>query len=120
MMENWGFIYVENLVWLKQDVNNKLAKQEYSYFRKSKKTLLIFKNADGLELRHQRNPDVVFDFVRERKTHQLDIMLTPCIGYQQNIGNVEEKPEFVYHIIETLLPNSKYDGKSGDFKLMEL
>mmetsp|Transcript_2503 Transcript_2503/g.3308 ORF Transcript_2503/g.3308 Transcript_2503/m.3308 type:complete len:424 (-) Transcript_2503:40-1311(-) len=106
MMENWGFQYVENLVWLKQDVNNKIAKQEYSYFRKSKKTLLIFKNADGLELRHQRNPDVVFDFVRER--------------YQQNVGNVEEKPEFVYHIIETLLPNSKYDGKSGNFKLLEL
>lgn len=42
-MEKWGFTYVENLVWIKQDVNSKIVYQEYRYFKKSKISLLIFK-----------------------------------------------------------------------------
>src|SRR4051812_40892793 len=82
-MDKCGFVYVENLVWVKQEVNNTLVTQPYKYFRRSKTSLLIFRTVscsslqqkvtemkgegNGLELRHQRNPDVVFDFVREDK-----------------------------------------------------
>jgi hypothetical protein len=57
--------------------------------------------ASNIELRHQRNPDVVFDYVREDKA------LT------------EDKPQFVYQIIETLLPTANYDEQTG-IKLLEL
>jgi len=101
LMESWDFTYVENLVWVKQTPNNQIAKQDYKYFCRSKTSLLIFKKGDGLELRHQRNPDVVFDFIRDDK------------------GLSEDKPEFVYTVIETLLPNARFDEKTG-IKLLEL
>jgi hypothetical protein len=43
-----------------------------------------------LELRHQRNPDCEFDFIKPR--HDDDL--------------TETKPEFIYDIIETLLPTA--------------
>jgi hypothetical protein len=43
-----------------------------------------------LQLRHQRNPDVVYDFVRSDK------------------GLTEDKPDFIYHTIETLLPTARH------------
>jgi len=104
IMSQWGFLYVENLVWVKQSVNNQPMRQEYKYFSKSKHSLLFFRKsgADGIELRHQRNPDVVFDFIRNDK------LLT------------EDKPEFVYHVIETLLPTANYDQETGKGKFLEL
>lgn len=57
--------------------------------------------SSNIELRHQRNPDVVFDYVREDKLLN------------------EDKPQFVYQIIETLLPTANYDEKTG-IKLLEL
>jgi hypothetical protein len=66
-MAKFGFVYVENLVWVKQTTNNWTERQDYRYFRKSKMTLVLFRKGDGIELRHQRNPDVVFDYVRNDK-----------------------------------------------------
>lgn len=96
------FTYVENLVWVKMEPNNETATQDSTYYRKSKMSLLIFRKGDGLELRHQRNPDVIFDFVRNDKE------LT------------EDKPEGVYHTIETLLPTANYDETLGSGRLLEL
>jgi hypothetical protein len=62
----WGFRYVENFVWVKQNSNNTIAKQPSQYFAKSKLTCLILRKDDKngkIDLRHQRNPDVQFDFV---------------------------------------------------------
>jgi hypothetical protein len=108
ILMNWGFIYVENLVWVKKGVNNKFVTQPYPYFKRTKLSLLIFRRPSDvmhdrffarcfgfdwigycafwascvqcgvlclilivsqkpLELRHQRNPDVCFDFVRDYK-----------------------------------------------------
>jgi len=102
IMNKLKFTYVENLVWVKQSVNNRVITQNYKYFKKSKASLLIFKKGEGIELRHQRNPDVVFDFVR------------------QNKGITEDKPDFVYRVIETLLPTAQYDEPTDTCKLLEL
>jgi N6-adenosine-specific RNA methylase IME4 len=117
-MSGWGFLYVENLVWVKKSVNNKIVTQPYKYFARSKESLLIFrkfcrgneshpssKKDWHLELRHQRNPDVIFDFLRS-KSHGVLVD--------------EEKPEFTYNIIETLLPDANYDAALGRGQFLEL
>ena len=53
-------------------------------------------------MRHQRNPDVTFDFVRNDK------------------GLTEDKPDFVYHVIETLLPTANFDEKTNSGKMLEV
>lgn len=98
IMEKFKFNYVENLVWVKVDKNatekvggletltdfstNLLEKQPGFPFASSHLTLLMFRKVSSgkLELRHQRTCDVVFDFEKPR-------------GY-------------VYHMIETLLPEA--------------
>mmetsp|Transcript_25139 Transcript_25139/g.35221 ORF Transcript_25139/g.35221 Transcript_25139/m.35221 type:complete len:168 (-) Transcript_25139:27-530(-) len=103
MAEKWGFEYVENIVWVKMQANNKLARQDHQYFKKSKSHVFIFRKGEKLELRHQRNPDVIFDFVRTTSS-----------------TNEEEKPEFLYKIIETLLPTACYNEQTKRGKLLEL
>jgi len=106
IMSKWGFFYVENLVWVKHTVNNKNVHQPYKYFKKSKMTLLIFrkiKEGEKMELRHQRNCDVLFDFVTGLKSE-----------------NQENKPTFIYTIIETLLPEAEYKESTKCGKFLEL
>lgn len=98
VMEKFKLNYVENLVWVQVDKKkieavggleglkdfstDLLRKQPGSPFACSHMTLLMFRKASNakLELRHQRTCDVVFDF---------------------------EKPKnYVYHMIETLLPEA--------------
>ncbi|KAI9203741.1 uncharacterized protein BJ171DRAFT_568837 [Polychytrium aggregatum] len=99
--QSWGFRYVENFAWIKKYVNNKIARQPYKYFCKSKTTCLIFRKEGEIEMRHQRNPDCEFDFIKPE---------TP--GDPR-----EQKPPYIYTVIETLLPEaSRGDGD----KLLEL
>lgn len=91
-LEAQEFYYVENMCWVMldenmkegtyssynslevektrlQDVTPAFVRQDYTYLKKSKKTLLMFRrtsDATGpnrLELRHQRTGDVVFDWL---------------------------------------------------------
>ncbi|CAG8539339.1 9115_t:CDS:10 [Paraglomus occultum] len=103
--DKWHFRYVENFCWVKKHINNQIVKMPYKYFRKSKLTLLVFRKEGDIELRHQRNPDCCFDFVKPRT----EDMLT------------EEKPRIIYDIIETLLPQAAYstENSNGD-RLIEL
>jgi len=41
--EKWRFKYVENMAWVQQTVNNRLRREDYKYFQKSKLSLLIFR-----------------------------------------------------------------------------
>lgn len=66
IVAKWGFKYVENFCWIKKNINNQINRDEYKYFNKSKLSLLIFRKEGEIELRHQRNPDCVFDFIRPR------------------------------------------------------
>ncbi|KAI8642199.1 MT-A70-domain-containing protein [Parasitella parasitica] len=96
---DWGFKYVENYCWIKKNINNTIYKDASNYFCKSKLNLLIFKKEhdkrNKVEIRHQRNADCVFDFVRPLGLSQL----------------TETKPAHVYNVIETLLPASVQDSK---------
>ncbi|ORZ21199.1 hypothetical protein BCR42DRAFT_368925 [Absidia repens] len=104
--KDWGFKYVENFCWIKKNINNHIAQQPFEYFRKSKLSLLIFRKEGEIELRHQRNPDCVFDFIKPMLPDEIS----------------ESKPAFMYQIIETLLPQAVYHPElnpNGN-KLIEL
>ncbi|KAI9484963.1 hypothetical protein BDB00DRAFT_96075 [Zychaea mexicana] len=90
--ESWGFKYVENFCWIKKNINNQIHKGEYRYFNKSKLSLLIFRKEGDIELRHQRNPDCVFDFIKPMLPGEI----------------TESKPAFMYDVIETMLPTAVY------------
>ncbi|KAI9226676.1 MAG: hypothetical protein DHS80DRAFT_32484 [Piptocephalis tieghemiana] len=89
----WGFRYVENICWVKLDAAHQRIHDGLStVIGESKMTLLILRKEGDLELRHQRNPDVVFDFVAPRPPGQIR----------------DRKPDFLYKVIETLLPGAKW------------
>ena len=88
------------------DVHPAFVKEDYQYIRKSHKTLLMFrrmhkKNGNPLELRHQRTCDVCFDFVD-----------TDVNNYKPN--------EYLYKLIETLLPQAQIDEEKKHIRLVEL
>eukprot|EP01027_Heterolobosea_sp_BB2_P015772 GEZU01022553.1.p1 GENE.GEZU01022553.1~~GEZU01022553.1.p1 ORF type:complete len:117 (-),score=14.77 GEZU01022553.1:91-441(-) len=95
-MERNKFVFVESFIWVKTLTNNKFCMEEYPLFQKSKLALHIFKrdNAETkkIPIQHQRNPDVYFDFVRGER----------------------DRPEFVYQMIETMLPKSVENYKCMD------
>jgi N6-adenosine-specific RNA methylase IME4 len=89
-MQGHGFNYIENLCWVTEEANHSYRNDDYKYLATSHKTLLLFKKHNEItrkmDIRHQRNPDVVFAIVRE------DVP--------------REKPGYIYHMIETLLPSA--------------
>ncbi|KAG0328691.1 hypothetical protein BG004_002479 [Podila humilis] len=106
LAEQWEFRYVENFCWIKKNVNNVIAREPSPYFNSSKLSCLIFRKEGDVELRHQRSPDCVFDFIKPGNVNTLS----------------EEKPKFMYELIETLLPQAVYSeaaNPNGD-KMMEL
>ncbi|KAJ3159469.1 hypothetical protein HDU86_001787 [Geranomyces michiganensis] len=106
--EGWGFRYVENFAWIKRERNNQIARQSSRYFNKSKTTCFIFRRetkTGDVELRHQRSPDCEFDFIKP-----------PLPGQ-----TVEEKPDFIYNVIETLLPQAVYSaGNTAGDRMLDL
>ncbi|KAJ3152053.1 hypothetical protein HDU89_001700 [Geranomyces variabilis] len=106
--EGWGFRYVENFAWIKRERNNQIARQPSRYFNKSKTTCFIFRRemkTGDVELRHQRSPDCEFDYIKP-----------PLPGQ-----SVEEKPDFIFNVIETLLPQAVYSaGNAGGDRMLDL
>ena len=96
----WGFKYAESLSFVKRTTANRMVVEPSGDpFASSKETLLCFRKtapkvADRLELRHQRNQDVVFDFARRHK----------------GVAKVE-KPRFIWDVLETMLPHEKEESK---------
>lgn len=98
------FIEVEKTVSI--DVSPAYIREESTFLRKSKKTLLMFrrlqkKNQNPLELRHQRTCDVCFDFK------------------DQNTANYKPN-DYIYKLIETLLPKSMVDEEKKHLRMIEL
>eukprot|EP00842_Homolaphlyctis_polyrhiza_P002314 jgi/Hompol1/3083/HPOL_001558-RA len=118
--EKWEFRYVENIAWIKKIVDNRIAKQPYRYFNRSKTTCLIFRKEGETELRHQRNADCEFDFIKPGYVdHDVGNLIASRI---QKYGDTltEPKPKFVYDVIETLLPNAVYSANNqGADQLLE-
>ncbi|KAI8067162.1 hypothetical protein BC940DRAFT_333741 [Gongronella butleri] len=108
LTKTWGFKYVENFCWIKKRINNQIARDPYRYVNKSKLSLLIFRkeNDNTTDLRHQRNPDCLFDFVQPLDPDEIS----------------EHKPDFIYTVIETLLPTAIYhpDENPHGERLLEL
>ena len=93
LMYEHKFAYVENLTWVQLAANNAISRRASPCVRRGHHTLYIFRKLSEasrkIELKHQRSPDVVLDFMR------VDAR-----------GNLRA-PEEVYTSIETLLPNGK-------------
>lgn len=98
-MAKWGYTYIENLTWVWMAANNDILTLPSRFVGASHLTLYMFRVTDGsgkgIELRHQRNPDVTFDCVAAAEGEPMGI------------------PEETYVAIETLLP-------TGKGKLLEL
>ncbi|KAK3828908.1 MAG: hypothetical protein J3Q66DRAFT_307300 [Benniella sp.] len=105
LAEKWEMRYVENFCWIKRSLNNDIVHERSPYFNSSKLTLLIFRKEGDIDIRHQRSPDCVFDFVKPDNPNELS----------------EEKPMFMYELIETLLPQAVYSesNPNGD-RMLEL
>ena len=107
-----GFEYVENLAWITMAVNNTFLPnngnahdvgdgqpaRERGIVPRVKHTLFIFRRksanraASGhIQLRHQRNPDIIFDMAAPFSGAAADGPLFPAR---------------VFHVLETLLPQS--------------
>ncbi|KAI7817663.1 hypothetical protein BC939DRAFT_415875 [Gamsiella multidivaricata] len=105
LAERWKLRYVENFCWIKTNVNNQIVCEKSAYFNSSKLSLLIFRKEGEIDIRHQRSADCVFDFIKPGNPSELS----------------EEKPAFMYDLIETLLPQAVHSesNPNGD-KMMEL
>eukprot|EP01083_Nonionella_stella_P072415 195296_1 len=104
LMKSWEFIYIETMVWIKKNINNRFAAQPSTILNRSKATMLMFRrkwnparhggqkepDEAHLELRHQRTSDVFCDFIRRDK----------------ETGEELKPDEFTHKLVETLLPTS--------------
>jgi hypothetical protein len=114
VMRKWGFEYAEGYSAVTKRVNNTFGTQRGAngVFRSTKHSLIIGRKkkkseesgGDQLELRHQRNPDVNFEFRKRFATG----------------AAVGERSEFMYRIIETMLPKARYDEETGTGKFLQL
>lgn len=87
MMQQWGYDFVDEIVWVKSTVNRRLAKGHGYYLQHAKETCLVGKKGDlGAKLCKNVSCDVIF---AERR------------GQSQ-------KPEEIYELIEQLIPNGRY------------
>ncbi|KAI9004420.1 MT-A70-domain-containing protein [Hyaloraphidium curvatum] len=104
--KKWDCRYVENFAWVKKHLNNRIVTEESTYFRRSKLTCLIMRKAGEIEMRHQRSADCEFDFLKPRHARAL----------------TDEKPVFLYEVIETLLPQAIETAEPAHrrFRLLEL
>ncbi|KAJ1729031.1 hypothetical protein LPJ61_003723 [Coemansia biformis] len=87
LMKQWGYTYVDDIAWVKQTVNRRMAKGHGYYLQHAKETCLVGKKgADPPNLCRSVASDVIFS---ERR------------GQSQ-------KPEEMYEIIEQLVPGGNY------------
>jgi hypothetical protein len=83
-----GFKYVENLCWIRKGLDNRIRQDASTngILAESKQTLLILKKdpTSQIKLRHQRNPDCIFDYgVQGRKPDArvydvIETLIKPC------------------------------------------
>ncbi|KAF9097829.1 hypothetical protein BGX29_007900 [Mortierella sp. GBA35] len=87
LMRKWGYSYVDDITWVKQTVNRRMAKGHGYYLQHAKETCLVGKKGeDPPNCRHSIGSDVIFS---ERR------------GQSQ-------KPEELYELIEELVPDGRY------------
>lgn len=88
LLSNWGYSFVDEIVWVKTTVNRRLAKGHGYYLQHAKESCLV-----GVK----GNPPVS-DALRESIG---DLILAERRGQSQ-------KPEEIYQMIERLIPSGRY------------
>lgn len=97
MAEAWGCKYVENLTWVHLAPSGQVASGPARFTRRSHSTLILGRRgSQELELRHQRNADVI---------------IAPALGDGRF-------PDAVREMLETLLPD--VGGGDGGPRLLEV
>jgi len=93
LMQKQGFAYVENLTCVWMQPNNTIAEDDSQFICRSHLTLYMFRavcsDRSKVELRHQRSPDVIFDYRKDG----------------------DRCPTTTYEYLETLLPRSTKENK---------
>jgi len=88
LLERWGYELVDEIAWVKQTVNRRLAKSHGYYLQHAKETCLVARKG-------QDPPNAL------RSLNVSDVILAERRGQSQ-------KPEEIYRIIERLVPNGSY------------
>jgi len=87
LMKKWGYTFVDDITWVKQTVNRRMAKGHGYYLQHAKETCLVGKKGeDPVGCRHKISSDVIYSVRRGQS----------------------QKPEELYEMIEELIPNGKY------------
>lgn len=139
-LEEQDFFYVENVcyVMLDQtkkadvdatreiDITDSYIYENGKYLRKTKKTLLIFRRVSQkkakctLELRHQRTCDVCFDWanVDQNNTNPEEVDPINKDGIKRT--DLFKPNEYMYKMIETMLPKAMVTDQSSNIRLLEM
>jgi mRNA (2'-O-methyladenosine-N6-)-methyltransferase len=85
LMQQWGYTLVDELVWVKETVKDRLAKSHGYYLQHAKESCLIGFKGPQTHVAQQRT----------------DVLLARRRGQSQ-------KPDELYSIVEDLVPNGRY------------
>lgn len=88
-----GYAYIENMTWVYMVPNNTIYTGDSQYARLSHLTLYMFRAIDrsvNIELRHQRSPDVVFDYLKAGDKCPVETYTTLEILLPQSKGKLME------------------------------
>lgn len=88
LMEKWGYTLVDEIAWVKQTVNRRLAKSHGFYLQHAKETCLVGKKGDA-------------DPPGTRRNIGSDVLYCERQGQSQ-------KPVEIYEMIEELVPGGSY------------
>lgn len=86
LMKHWGYKYCDEIVWVKQTVNGKIAKGHGYYLQHTKETCLVGIKGNPKYTKNNNNFDVIFSQRRGQS----------------------QKPTEIYERIEKLIPNGHY------------
>lgn len=86
LMKHWGYNYCDEIVWVKQTVNGKIAKGHGYYLQHTKETCLVGIKGNPVYNKNNNNFDVIFSQRRGQS----------------------QKPTEIYERIEKLIPNGHY------------
>lgn len=82
LMDDWGYKFVDEIVWVKKTCNNKIAKSHGYWLQHAKETCLVGIKGD-FHIEENLIPDVIFSLRRGQS----------------------QKPEEIYQMIEQIVPD---------------
>lgn len=114
------------------DITDSFVKEDSNFLKKTKRTLLIFRRVSQkkakctLELRHQRTCDVCFDWAFSKDQNEFNSYendqnkLINEDGIERPADGSFKPNNYMYKMIETMLPNAMVDPQLKHIRLLEL